>query len=476
MAKKENQYLCSDCGDTFAKWFGQCPSCGAWNTLKEFREPKIQSKGKSMTTGLDLTKADKSKKTDASKRTKTPTGISEVDRVLENGFFPGSVILFGGHPGIGKSTLAMQLFLAADEALYFSGEESVDQVESRSERLSVIPALELESSQKKNSLNTGSRIKSGMTEEEYTMTERIFSTNSLEDIVATIQAQNPKLAIIDSIQMVGSESANMGQMQSIRENAEILVKTAKSTGTTILIIGHVTKSDEIAGPKVLEHLVDVVLYLEGERDTGLRILRTSKNRFGSTMEVGVFTMEQQGLLQIENPSEFFLSERPEHASGACISVVREGSRNFLLELQALTTKTNFGLPRRTSHGMDASKLHLLLAVLSKFTAFPADTLDAYVNVVGGMRIKDPATDLALCGAFLSSRANKPIDAETVVMGEVGLSGEVRSISFLENRLQEAERLGFKKAIVPANKLPKNLPKKLEVVGIKHVGELLSLLG
>ncbi|MCL4139786.1 UNVERIFIED_CONTAM: hypothetical protein GTU68_031533, partial [Idotea baltica] len=296
MKKKETQYVCSECGDSFGKWYGQCPTCKEWNTFKEFREAKLQSKGKELKTGTDLSSVDLGN--DSLKNpNKIPSGIAEVDRVLENGFFPGSVLLFGGHPGIGKSTLAMQLFLQQKSALYFSGEESVHQVSNRASRL-----------------DGGGLV------------ENIFSTNSLEDISATIQNQKPTFAVIDSIQMIGTENASMGNVQSIRENAEILVKVSKSVGTILLIIGHVTKNDEIAGPKVLEHLVDVVLYLEGERETGLRILRTSKNRFGSTMEVGIFTMDTVGLTAVHEPSEFFLSERPEHASGACITVIREGSR------------------------------------------------------------------------------------------------------------------------------------------------------
>lgn len=427
---------------------GKCPSCNAWNSLKEFHEAKLNTK-KDVSTGINLVTTP-AKESSLSKQTKFSSHIHEVDRVLQEGFFPGSVILFGGHPGVGKSTLSMQIFLQQENTLYFSGEESVHQVSDRAGR------LDTKKEKKKNVENS------------------IFATNSLEDILATLSQQRPKLAIIDSIQMIGLQNASFGTMQTIRENAELLVKTAKSIGTTLIIIGHVTKSDEIAGPKVLEHLVDVVLYLEGERETGVRILRASKNRFGSTLEVGIFSMNETGLQELNNPSQFFLDQRPQNASGNCITVVREGTRNFLMELQALTVKTNFGLPRRTTHGVDIAKIHLLLAVLSKFTAFPADTLDTYINVVGGLKIKDTSLDLALCAALISSRSDTPLDPQTIILGEVGLSGEIRQVGHLQSRLQEAERLGFTRAIIPNTKETLKL-ESMKVSKVKHVGEFMKLI-
>ncbi len=445
MAKAKTQYVCSECGDSFPQWFGKCPSCGAFNTLKAFREAKVNtSTGKKLSAGVDLIDQKQDKKSSNLKRIKT--NIDEINRVLGGGFFPGSVTLFGGHPGIGKSTLALQTFLQLENAFYFSGEESQDQVLSRAQRIDP-QAKEL----------------------------KVFSTNALEDIITTVQTHNPAFVVIDSIQMVGLQETNFGSVSQIRENAEVLIKLAKSTGTTILLIGHVTKNDELAGPKILEHLVDVVLYLEGERTSDLRILRTTKNRFGSTLEVGVFEMRSEGLSELKNPSEFFLAERAQEAFGSVITVVRDGARNFLLELQVLTVKTNFGQPRRTARGVDLNKFHLLLAVISKLTPFPCENFDAYLNIIGGLRIQDPASDLAVIAAVLSSRAEKEISASTVVFGEVGLSGEVRHVPGIDSRITECAKLGFKTVICP--KLPKGFkaPNDVKIIEVKHIGECLKYL-
>jgi len=452
MPKTLTQFLCSDCGDTFPKWTGKCPNCSAWNTIKEFRESKITTpSGGKISGGKNLATADSISASAGFKKVdRLPTGISEVDRVIGDGFFPGSLVLFGGSPGIGKSTLALQIFLNLKGALYFSGEESVEQVLSRAERLRF------------GFKNTESELK-------------VFSTNSLEDICETITKASPNFAVIDSIQMVGAENSTLGQLSQLRENAEILLKLAKSTRTTILVIGHVTKNDELAGPKVLEHIVDTVLRLEGDGNSEVRILRSPKNRFGSTLEVGVFEMQGNGLVELTNPSEFFLAERAENAFGSAISVVREGARNFLFEIQVLTVKTNFGQPRRTSHGLALSKFHLLLAVVSKFTPFKCGEFDAYLNVVGGLRVQEPAADLAICAAILSSRAEKEVPADMVIIGEVGLSGEVRSVGSLESRLAEAEKLGFKKAIVPKIRRKIQVPKNLKIIEISSVLELMKVV-
>ena len=448
MPKTLVQFLCSECGDTFPKWLGKCPSCGGWNTIKEFRESKIAStSGTKISGGKNLAKADlDSGGLDIGNVSRFSTGILEVDRVIGDGFFPGSLVLFGGAPGIGKSTLALQIFLKLENSLYFSGEESLEQVFSRVER-----------------------IGAGKTNLE----NRIFSTNLLEDICTTIEQARPPLAVVDSIQMVGTETSSLGQLSRLRENTEILLRLAKTTGTTILMIGHITKSDELAGPKILEHIVDTVLRLEGDRGSEVRILRSSKNRFGSTTEIGVFEMRGDGLVELKNPSEFFLAERAENAFGSAISVVREGARNFLLEIQVLTVKTNFGQPRRTSSGIDPSKFHLLLAVISKFTPFQCDSFDAYTSVVGGLRVREPAADLAICAAILSSRAEKEIPADTVILGEVGLSGEIRSVSNLGLRLHEAEKLGFRHAIVPRIREKMKMPKNLKIVEVRSIGELMK---
>ena len=458
MAKNNQQWLCSDCGEVFGKWSGQCPSCHAWNTIREFHEPKITTGKTDVSKGVDLvSKLQTSSVQTSNVQERIKSNISEVDRVLGGGFFPGTLALFGGAPGVGKSTLALQIFLEVDDAQYFSGEESIEQVMHRAERL-------------------GKQSPGFIKNSERQARAQIFSTSSLEDICQTIAKNKPSLAVIDSIQMVGSENATFGQISQIKENAEILLKLAKSTGTSILIIGHVTKADEIAGPKVLEHVVDVVLRLNGEGNSEVRVLSSPKNRFGSTLEVGVFEMRGDGLFELANPSEFYLAERAENAAGSAIAVVREGSRNFLLEIQALTVRTTFGQPRRTAHGIGLSKLHLLLAVVSKFTPFKCGEYDAYASVVGGMKIVEPAADLAICAAILSSRAEREIPADTVVLGEVGLSGEVRSVSQIEARLVEAEKLGFKRAIVPATQVKKITRElKIKTVGVRSVGEMVKVI-
>lgn len=453
MSKKSVQYLCTECGDTFPKWMGKCPSCGAWNTLKEYKESGIKNPGSPPTRqGIDLAHTNKPVSS-LVLPDRFQTRIGEVDRVLGGGFFPGSLTLFGGSPGVGKSTLALQifdqLFQQNIKVFYFSGEESIDQVLHRAQRLSPKKDPAFESC--------------------------IFSTHSLEDIVQTIEKNNPDFVIVDSIQMVGLENARLGNLAHIKLNAEVLLKLAKQTQTTIFVIGHVTKSDEIAGPRVLEHIVDTVLQLEGEKNSEIRLLRSPKNRFGSTLEVGVFDMQGQGLAELKNPSEFFLSQRAQDSTGSVVTVMREGARNFLIEIQALTVKTHFGLPRRTSHGVDLSKLHLLLAVISKFTPFSCDNYDTYVNITSGMSVREPACDLAILASILSSRTEREIPAHTIILGEVGLSGEVRSVPGIQARLKEAENLGFKKALIPANTPAMSPFKTLQVLPIKTVQDLVKSL-
>ncbi len=450
MSKSKTQYVCSDCGETYPKWVGKCTNCGQWNTINEFREAKLTSSREPLTTGKDLTLVDQEEPEVFQNQQRISSRIEELDRLLGKGFFPGSFTLFGGSPGIGKSTLSMQTFVNIPNAYYFSGEESRHQVFSRAKRL------------------YGEKDK-------YDFEQNIYSTNSLEDICTTIQKQNPPFAVIDSIQMVMREGGSLGQLSQIRENAEILMRLAKASGTAILVIGHVTKSEELAGPKILEHLVDAVLYLEGERNSELRLLRSIKNRFGSTQEVGVFEMTGTGLVELNNPSEFFLAERAANAFGSVVTVTREGARNFLLEIQALTVKTHFGLPRRTSHGIDLSKLHLLLAVVSKFTPFKCEGSDVYINVTGGLKVHEPAVDLAICAAVMSSFTEQEISAQTVILGEVGLSGEVRKVAGLELRLKEAARLGFKGAITPVLPPKFERPKGMVIKEVKTVTEMVAVL-
>jgi DNA repair protein RadA/Sms len=470
-------YICTDCGENLNKWVGQCPNCQEWNTIKEFKAygGKKSKKSGDKKIGQNLALSDASLQPTV-KRERIKTHIEELDRVLGDGFFPGSVILFGGSPGVGKSTLALQIFASVPNTIYFSGEESVQQVEHRLARLNKNSnTLHLGQGElpKAEGIESKKQIPEAHRENQESRS-KIFATHALEDIFATTDINKPDLIVIDSIQMVGTAQSSFGTLSHIRENAELIVKWAKQSGVTVLIIGHVTKQDEIAGPKVLEHMVDTVLRLEGEKNTDVRILRSTKNRFGSTQEVGVFRMKSSGLQELKNPSEFFLAERPDNAYGSVVTVVREGNRNFLLEVQVLTVSTNFGQPRRTSHGIDLSKFHLLLAVISKFTPFSCAAFDAYVSIVGGFRIKEPSIDLSVCAAILSSRLEKEIPAHTIVLGEVGLSGEVRSVSDLESRLIQAQKLGFKQAIVPKIREKLSDQITLKVQEVKTVGELLKV--
>ena len=443
----DSPFFCTECGENVFKFCGKCPNCGEFGTIRESRLPKPSGE-KKIRAGKNLADEELENVEKSLEKTRLSTRISEVDRVLGGGFFSGSAVLFGGHPGIGKSTLALQIFLRISDSFYFSGEESRDQIASRASRID-------------DSKNTQNEISS-----------RIFATHSIEDIIETISKLAPKLAIIDSIQMVGLENASFGTTAQIRENAEILVRAAKKTGTAILIIGHVTKNDELAGPKILEHLVDAVLYLDGEAHSEMRILRSIKNRFGSTLEIGIFEMRENGLAEVINPSEFFLASRPEKSSGSAISAVREGGRNFLLELQVLTTKTNFGQPRRTASGVSLSKFHLLCAVISKFSPFKMDNFDAYLNVVGGFKVVDPAADAAIAASIASSRAEKDIPASTAIFGEVGLSGEIRPVSQFGSRVQECAKLGFKKIICPPLPPKFSAPETIELKPVRNIAELL----
>lgn len=440
---KNQNYVCSDCGESTTKWSGKCMNCGAFNTLKEFREASIGKTKTKNKTGQDMLKQDGSGMKDHLLQ-RIETGISEVDRVLGGGFMPGGLVLFGGSPGVGKSTLALQIYGHCDNAIYFSGEESKHQIVTRGKRLFADKKF---------------------------AEDKIVATNSIEDIITTVGVHKPDIIVVDSVQMITIGENGFGSQGQMRENVEVLLQLAKSSGVAIILIGHVTKADEIAGPRVLEHLVDVVLQLEGERNSEIRILRGKKNRFGSTLEIGVFEMEKNGLFPLANPSEFFLAERGNDAFGSCISVIREGVRNFLFEIQVLTTKTNFGLPRRTAHGVDVAKFHLVLAVVSKFTPFGCENFDAYLNVVGGWKIKDPAGDLAIAAAVMSSRMEQEIPADMVIMGELGLSGEVRSANNIEARLQEAAKLGFAKAVVPKIRKKIDIPKGITIHEVSHLRDM-----
>jgi DNA repair protein RadA/Sms len=434
------QFVCQHCGNTSPRWIGRCPSCDEWNSYVEERIEKSKAnniKQAFRPTPIPITDIE------GGKEERLPTRIGELDRVLGGGFVPGSVVLVGGDPGIGKSTLALQMLanIATSKlkVLYVTGEESPEQVKLRAKR-------------------TGSGSESLF----------VLAENSVEHIMEELTKLSPHVVVVDSIQTVYTEDfpSAPGSVGQIRECAARLMHHAKSKGTSIFLVGHVTKEGTIAGPRVLEHLVDTVLYFEGERDHPYRILRAVKNRYGSTNEIGVFEMQESGLKEVNNPSEIFLSERPTGASGSVVTPSIEGTRPILVEIQALVSPCNFGVPRRTTIGIDYNRVSLLVAVLEKRAGLNILAQDIFMNVAGGIRIVEPAIDLGVSVALVSSFLNRPIQHALVVFGEVGLSGEVRGVSHVEQRLKEAEKLGFKKCILP----------RINVERIKSRGKSLSLVG
>lgn len=444
MKATPESYFCNECGEVFPKWLGRCPSCGAWNSFQKIPAADRASVATPNAGGHDLldSAATANELPDV---TPLPTRIPECDRVLGGGFVPGGSILFGGQPGIGKSTLALQIFLQYAGAVYFTGEESAAQVLQRAKRIS------------------GKELPAG---------SHIISTTVVEDIARTITTHKPALAVVDSIQMVGP-GGMAGSLGSIREGAFALCAAARAAGTALLIIGHVTKTDELAGPKILEHMVDTVLYLEGDPQSEVRILRATKNRFGSTAEIGVFAMNEDGLQEQSSAENLFLAHQLPDAIGSAITITCEGSRSFLLEVQALTVKTNFGQPRRTAQGFALSRMHVLLAVISKYTSFSCETVDAYLNVVGGMSIREPAADLAVCMAMLSSLAQKPLPAQSIFLGEVGLSGEIRPVVRMGARMHEAIKMGYSTIYAPEGKKGEKLPTGGQHIPCRSIQELVS---
>jgi len=447
-SKVKTVFLCSSCGDQFAKWNGQCPSCDEWGTLSEY---KVNTKSRSKSNGqtknpsnlVDVLKDGvvKSQK----------TGIREVDRVLGGGVLPGSMILLGGSPGIGKSTLALQIIPGLKySVLYVSAEESEEQLALRAKRLNI--------STKKIKLST---------------------ENNIEVIVDQLTLTNPKLLIIDSIQNIYSDNVGSvaGSPSQIRECGQQLLAIAKQNKVSVIVIGHVTKEGIIAGPRMLEHMVDTVLYLEGDSRFDHRILRSIKNRFGTTNEVGIFQMNELGLDEVSNPSQFFLSERTLEVPGSAIFPALEGTRPLLVEVQALVSNANFGTPQRNSNGIDYKRLAMLLAVLEKRIGIPIGAKDVFINLVGGFHMSDPSTDLAVIIAVASSANDFTIPNNTVLAGEVGLSGELRSVPNLDKRIKESEALGFTNIIVPKSNIKrlKNLDYKIEVLGFHNVKEVLNHL-
>ena len=450
MAKVRTQYICQNCGGASPRWMGRCPSCGEWNTLVETRvEPSSIELG---TSALFSSAPQSLARVKENTFTRLTLPLPELNRVLGGGIVPGSLVLVGGEPGIGKSTLLLQVASFVSEGdglvLYVSGEESAQQMRLRARRLGI----------------EGEQL--------YVLTE-----TSLEAIIAHVEQLKPNMLIVDSIQTVHCEelSSGAGSVSQVREAASRLMKVAKGTGLPIFIVGHVTKAGTIAGPKVLEHIVDTVLYLEGERFHTYRLLRSVKNRFGPTPELGVFEMRSEGMVEVANPSETFLAERLPHASGSAIAVTMEGTRPLLVEIQALASTTSFGQPRRTSNGVDFNRLLLIAAVLSRRVGVRLHDQDVFVNVVGGLQIEEPAVDLAVAVAIVSSTQDRPVAADLALIGEVGLSGELRSVGQLDARLNEAGKLGFKRCLVPRS-IRYDPPSKdgLEVVGARSVKEAIQV--
>ena len=451
MAKNKTVFVCSNCGYETPKWIGKCPACNEWNSFYEEKiilstSNSIGSRKKEITKPIELHKIENKNEL------KTSTGFAELDRVLGGGLVCGSLILLGGEPGIGKSTLILQIcnnFKGDGKVLYISGEESGEQIKLRADRLGV----------KNNNL-------------------LFLSETNIENVEENILNINPRLVIIDSIQTMYSEDITSapGSVSQIREITAKIMRTCKENSITTILIGHVTKDGNIAGPRVLEHMVDTVLYLEGERYFSYRMLRGVKNRFGSTNEIGMFEMQGEGLVEITDPSKVLISEREETPSGSSIIATMEGTRPLLIEIQALTTPTIYGLPRRTANGIDYNRLAVLIAVLEKKVGINLSNQDVYLNVVGGMKINEPAIDLGILAAIVSSYKNIPIDEKTVVLGEVGLTGEIRSVNLIEKRIKEAEKLGFKKCIIPeSNKKLLKESYKLDIIGVKNISEAMKRL-
>lgn len=431
--KTKTVYVCSECGAKFPKWMGKCTTCNSWNTIEEeiIHEAPKSSKVSVISTGIVGSSTPKPiSDIEITDEERTLTGMSELDRVLGGGLVRGSLVLVGGDPGIGKSTLLLQIcehMGKTKSILYVSGEESQRQIKLRADRLGIT-----------------------------TPNLKIYSETNMSLIIDCVFREKPDILIVDSVQTMYNPEiqSTPGNIAQIRDTAAVLMKIAKENSISVFVVGHVTKEGSLAGPKILEHIVDSVLYFEGDRHQSFRILRAVKNRFGSTNEIGVFEMDGCGLREIPNPSQAMLSGRPENVSGSCIICTMEGTRPVLAEVQALVSPTAFGNPRRMASGPDLGRSLMLMAVLEKKCGIRMSTLDTYVNIVGGLRITEPAADLGLVLAIASSCLGTAIDAETVAIGEIGLTGELRTCSFLESRIAECEKLGFKKCIVPAVGLDK----------------------
>lgn len=452
MAKAKSVYFCQECGYELSKWMGQCPACKAWNSIAEETVVKTQTGSGTVRKSLAVSEPKVLTDIEIAEDNRISTGIGEFDRVLGGGIVKGSLVLVGGDPGIGKSTLLLQMcrHISATNrsVIYISGEESLQQIKIRAERL-------------------GSFGKS----------LQLLCETNLNIIEETVLKYRPEIVIIDSIQTMFKEevSSAPGSVSQVRESTAVLMRLAKDNGISIFIVGHVTKEGVVAGPRVLEHMVDTVLYFEGERYASYRLLRAVKNRFGSTNEIGVFEMRHEGLLEVENPSEYMLNGKPSGASGSVVTCAMEGTRPILVEIQALVSQTNFNMPKRTAAGTDYNRVNILMAVLEKRLNLSMGSCDAYVNVAGGMRLLEPAIDLAIVTALISSYSNKAISERTIVFGEVGLTGEVRAVNMAEQRIFEAAKLGFSTCIVPKVNLKsiKTRPD-IAVIGVESVRDVMGL--
>ncbi len=454
MAKTKTIYSCTECGAAEPKWQGQCPACLAWNTLVEAIEESSTSTNRYANKFEGLAASSQLQKISSIKAAeieRTPTGIAEFDRVLGGGLVEGGVVLIGGDPGIGKSTLLLQVLCHLgknSQAIYVSGEESPHQIAMRAKRLG-LDASEVE----------------------------LLAEINLEKILATLQTHKPNIAVIDSIQTVYSEALQSapGSVAQVRECSAQLTRLAKQLGITVILVGHVTKEGTLAGPRVLEHIVDTVLYFEGDQNSAFRLIRAFKNRFGAVNELGVFAMTEHGLREVANPSALFLSHHETQVAGSCITVTMEGTRPLLIEIQALVDESHAPSPKRLATGLEQNRLAMLLAVLNRHAGIPCFDQDVFINAVGGVKIAEPAVDLAVILSIVSSLKNKPLDNKLIVFGEVGLAGEVRPVQGGQVRLKEAAKLGFTKAIVPKANAPKAKIVGLEVIAVERLEQALNQL-
>ena len=448
--KQRTMFYCTECGNETAKWAGKCPACGAWNTIVEQPEATkaiLKSAGKTVRAGQGIRRACPVTELKADEEIRFPTGMGELDRVLGGGAVKGSLVLVGGAPGIGKSTLMLQIcskLCEFSKVLYVSGEESEHQLKLRAKRLRVEnPSL------------------------------FVISETNLGDVLESVRLERPDVLIVDSSQTLYNDALDSpaGSVSQVKDCTMALMQLAKGEGITVFVIGHVNKEGSIAGPKVLEHMVDCVLYFEGDQHTSYRILRAAKNRFGATNEIGVFEMQDAGLTEVENPSEMLLSGRPDDAPGTCVTCVMEGMRPVLAEIQALVVTSAGGNPRRTSNGFDYNRAAMLLAVLEKRGGLKVSGCDAYINIVGGLWLDEPAADLAAIVALASSYLDRPIPNDLVAIGEVGLTGELRTVNHLAQRISEVQRLGFRKCVIPAHRVGAlgEFPG-LQLIPARNIGE------